>query len=148
MPLVDELAIAVANKMKSALGPVYDRIATLERNLEATAAQPGAIAELLVTREVSPLRERLAALEARPPLPGPPGADGISGKDGAPGPKGDPGMRYRGVYQEATAYDLGDVVTWQGGAWHCNAATTERPGESSSVWTLMVKRGRDAKGAR
>jgi len=144
MPLVDELARAVATTMKSALGPVYDRL----QQIEQSALRQQAEAELLYTRELSLDRERLAALEARPPVAGPPGADGAAGRDGLPGPKGDPGMRYRGVYQEASGYDLGDVVTWAGGAWHCNEKTSDRPGESSSVWTLIVKRGRDAKGAR
>jgi hypothetical protein len=143
MPLVDELTTAMVVELKNVLGPMVARVKTLE----ATVARQ-ADTELLVTREVSPLKERIAALEARPPAPGPPGADGAPGRDGAPGPKGDPGLVYRGVYQEATAYSQGDVVTWAGGAWHCNEATIEKPGEGSRVWTLMVKRGRDAKGAR
>lgn len=129
MPQLDDVATIVGLSMKAAIAPVQEKIGTL-------------------SRDVDTLRAQLAALEARPPVPGPPGVDGTPGKDGAPGPKGDPGLRYRGVYQEATAYDLGDVVTWAGGAWHCNAATLERPGDGSMVWTLMVKRGRDAKGAR
>ena len=148
MPLVDELAGAVAvelkTAMKSALGPVYERLQQHEQDALRTQAE----VELLITRELSLAKERIAALEARPPAPGPPGADGAPGRDGAPGPKGDPGLVYRGVYQEATAYSQGDVVTWAGGAWHCNEATIEKPGEGSRVWTLMVKRGRDAKGAR
>jgi hypothetical protein len=140
MPILDELAAVVATRIKAS----HDRCEAMEREILRTKAE----VELLVTRELSLARERLAALEARPPVPGPPGADGAAGRDGLPGPKGDPGMRYRGVYQETSAYDLGDVVTWAGGAWHCNEKTLERPGEGSSVWTLMVKRGRDAKGAR
>jgi hypothetical protein len=144
MPLVDDLATAVVVEMKNVLGPTVDRLKTLE----ATVARLQAIdAELLVTREVGPVRERLAALEARPPAQGPPGVDGAPGKDGPPGPKGDPGMRFRGVYQDGEHYELGDVVSLRG-AWHCNEATTERPGHTSHVWTLMVLPGRDAKGAR
>ena len=145
MPLVDDLATAMVVEIKNVLGPTVDRLKTLEA---AVARLQEVDAELIITRELSRDRERLAALEARPPVAGPPGADGPAGRDGLPGPKGDPGMRYRGVYQETSAYDLGDVVTWAGGAWHCNEKTLERPGEGSSVWTLMVKRGRDAKGAR
>ena len=144
MPLVDELATAVATVLKTQLAPVHARM----QQLEQAARDARAEAELLITRELSHDRERLAALEARPPAPGPPGADGAPGRDGSPGLKGDPGMRYRGVYQDVSAYDLGDVVTWAGGAWHCNEATVEKPGDGSHVWTLMVKRGRDAKGAR
>ena len=145
MPLVDDLATAVVVEIKNVLGPTVDRL----KSLEASVARLQSIdAELLLAREVGPVRERLAALEARPPVPGPPGADGAAGTHGAPGPKGDPGMRYRGVYVDAAAYEQGDVVTWAGGAWHCNEATVEKPGDGSHVWTLMVKRGRDAKGAR
>ena len=144
MPLMDELATVIVTRMKSALGPVYDRL----QQAEQAALREKVDTELLITRELARDRERLAALEARPPAPGPPGADGAPGKDGPPGLKGDPGMQYRGVYQEATGYDRGDVVTWAGGAWHCNEATTDKPGDGSSVWTLMVKRGRDGRGAR
>jgi len=140
----DDLAAAVVLAMRSALAPVIERLAALE----TIAARSAADAELLITREVAPLRERLVAVESRPPVPGPPGANGADGRDGDRGPKGDPGMRYRDVYKDAERYDLGDVVTWAGGAWHCNEdGTTARPGDSKA-WTLIVKRGRDAKGAR
>jgi len=140
MPILDELAAVVATRIKAS----QDRCQQIEQDILRTKAE----CELIITRELSLAKERIAALEARPPAPGPPGADGAPGRDGAPGPKGDPGLVYRGVYQEATAYSQGDVVTWAGGAWHCNEATIEKPGEGSRVWTLMVKRGRDAKGAR
>jgi len=140
MPILDELAAVVATRIKAS----QERCTALEQEILRTKAE----CELIITRELARDRERLAALEARPPAPGPPGADGAPGKDGTPGPKGDPGMQYRGVYQEATGYDRGDVVTWAGGAWHCNEATTEKPGDGLSVWTLMVKRGRDGRGAR
>jgi len=144
LDLEDELATAIVLEIKNVLVPMVARV----KDLEARVARGWTDAELQVAREVGPVRERLAALEARPPVPGPPGADGAAGTHGAPGPKGDPGMRYRGVYVDAAAYEQGDVVTWAGGAWHCNEATVEKPGDGSHVWTLMVKRGRDAKGAR
>jgi hypothetical protein len=137
----EDMAAAVVLTMKSAIAPILERLTAIE----SLASRSSAEAELLLAREITPLRERLAALESRPPAQGPPGA---AGADGAPGPKGDPGMRYRGVYADGTAYVLGDVVTWAGGAWHCNTATTDKPGDGSDVWTLMVKRGRDARGAR
>lgn len=55
-----------------------------------------------------------------------------------------PTTRYRGVFRDGEAYDLGDMATWGGSVWHCNGATTEQPG-SSPAWTLAVKRGRDGK---
>ena len=136
----EDMAAAVVLTMKSAITPILERLTAIERLVSVLERE-----ELHVAREITPIRERLAALEARPPAQGPPGAPGA---DGAPGPKGDPGMQYRGVYADGTAYTLGDVVTWAGGAWHCNTATTDRPGDGTDVWTLMVKRGRDAKGAR
>lgn len=60
---------------------------------------------------------------------------------------GVPTMIYRGVFKESDAYERGDTVTWAGSLWHCNATTTDRPGEGSDAWTLAVKRGRDAKPA-
>jgi hypothetical protein len=143
----DELAAAVTLVMKSALAPVLERLTAAEGIAAQAAGDARHLAgELAGLSDVTiTIRERLAGLEARPPVPGPPGTPG---KAGEPGPKGDPGMRYAGVYELDKAYDLGDVVTWAGGAWHCNAATVERPGDGSQVWTLIVKRGRDAKGAR
>jgi len=109
--------------------------------------------EAAIQRDLGHLRERIAVVETREPVPGPPGPAGIDGKDGTPGPAGvdgkdgTPGLRYCGVFVEGKAYDLGDAVTWAGSLWHCNAETTTRPGESSKVWTLIVKRGRDGRDA-
>lgn len=146
----DELvavADGVAVTMKAALAPVYSRIDGAERSIESRLSVIVRDMELVITRELGAVRERVAALESRPPVPGPigpPGRDGVDGKDGAPG---SPGLRYLGVYQTGKAYDHGDIVTYAGGAWHCNTATDTRPGDGSAAWTLMVKRGRDAKGA-
>jgi hypothetical protein len=57
-------------------------------------------------------------------------------------------MIYREVWREGE-YELGDVVTWGGSAWHCQQKTADKPG-TSSAWKLMVKegaRGKDAKSA-
>lgn len=51
---------------------------------------------------------------------------------------------YEGVYKSGEDYVKGDFVTFSGSLWHCNEATTEKPGQSKA-WTLAVKRGRDAK---
>jgi hypothetical protein len=59
-----------------------------------------------------------------------------------------PALIYRGIWKDAEGYEPGDMVTWDGSLWHCNAATTERPGGTAPDWTLAAKRGRDGKGVR
>lgn len=59
-----------------------------------------------------------------------------------------PSLLYRGVYLDAKTYEPGDVVTWAGSTWHCQDATTTKPGDGSAAWKLMVKRGRDGKDGR
>lgn len=54
-----------------------------------------------------------------------------------------PVMLYRGVFAEGETYQQGDTVTWAGSIWHCDEATTAKPGETSKHWRLAVKRGRD-----
>lgn len=54
-------------------------------------------------------------------------------------------MLYRGVWREGE-HEAGDVATWSGSAWHCNRATTDKPG-TSDAWRLMVKSGRDGRDA-
>lgn len=51
---------------------------------------------------------------------------------------------YRDVFKAGTEYQPGDTVTWGGSMWHCNEATSDKPGETGSKgWTLAVKKGRD-----
>lgn len=147
----DDVATAVVLEMKSVLVPVYERLAAIETSIQ----QSGPAAELLITREVAAIRERLAAIETRPPVPGPPGVDGKDGKDGDAGPQGVPGLTYRKRWNkdlaaEQTHYAVGDVVTYAGSMWYCNESTPRdsRPGDGSNAWTLMVKRGDDARGSR
>lgn len=58
-----------------------------------------------------------------------------------------PVLIYRDVYRPEKAYARGDVVTFGGSMWHCNAATEEKPGDGSTAWTLAAKRGRDGRDA-
>jgi hypothetical protein len=111
-------------------------------------------------------------------LPGRDGVDGQNGKDGAEGlgfgdlvvdhdgertftlkavrgeivkPLGVftlPVAIYRGVWMDGKAYDPHDSVTWAGSEWHCQIATTTKPGDGSKAWTLKVKRGRDGRDTR
>lgn len=56
-----------------------------------------------------------------------------------------PVMIYRGVFT-AGEYLPGDTVTWGGSLWHCDSATSDKPGEQGAKgWRLAVKRGRDGK---
>ena len=101
--------------------------------------------------ELGTVRERMAGLEARTPEPGPPGPPGpagADGKDGVNGKDGSPGLRYRYVWKPDPddghgPYVKGDIVTYAGGGWHCNAdGPTGKPGETKD-WSLFVKPGRD-----
>lgn len=56
-------------------------------------------------------------------------------------------MIYRGVFTDGT-YLPGDVVTWGGSLWHCNAETSVKPDSGSKDWTLCAKKGRDGKDGR
>lgn len=55
-----------------------------------------------------------------------------------------PSLIYRGVFKEGAEYEKGDTATFGGGLWHCEEATTDKPG-TSKAWTLAVKRGADGK---
>ena len=55
---------------------------------------------------------------------------------------------YRGTYEEGRIYEPGDMVTWAGSVWHCDAPTTSKPDQSHDSWTLAVKRGRDGRDLR
>src|SRR5215468_931671 len=52
---------------------------------------------------------------------------------------------YRGVWVDGRVYEPHDTVTWGGSEWHCQVATTTKPGDGSKAWTLKVKRGRDGR---
>jgi hypothetical protein len=135
----DVLVLAI----KSELGPVH---ATLT-HVRDQHTELRALADTL-TKELGAVRERLAAVEAQPSQPGPQGDPGPAGQDGKDGAPGTPGLVFMGVYQDGKAYDIGHVTTWAGSTWHCNEATTQKPGDGSKAWTLMVKRGRDGKDGR
>jgi hypothetical protein len=60
-----------------------------------------------------------------------------------------PVPRYRGVFKEGTAYELGDMVTWGGNLWHCDVPTQEKPQPTGpKLWSMAAQRGRDGKDAR
>jgi len=53
-------------------------------------------------------------------------------------------LRYDGPHEVGKRYVPGAFVSFDGSLWHCNEATTCRPGDGPQ-WTLAVKRGRDAR---
>lgn len=145
------LVDAFEKAVRTALTPVVARL----RAVESAAS------------DLAPVPARIASLEAREPVQGPPGPAGAPGLgfddatveyDGErtirlTWARGDarreqaiklPAMLYRGVYAPGKLYERGDVVTLGGSLWHCNAdTTTTRPGDGAPTWTLAVKRGRD-----
>lgn len=129
--------------------------------------------------------------DGRDGLPGIPGDAGQAGKDGIDGLGFDdlsvlhdgertvtfrfqngarlkdfqvviPAVIYRGIYIEGKTYEIGDVVTYGGSAWHCKKATGLKPDyiaqrdqqnntlgpQGKDFWTLMTKSGRDGKDGR
>jgi len=156
----DALAQLIVQTCKSAIAPVKATIATLE-------ARQTTLGELEARRsgerlELAALRERIAVLETRAPVAGPPGRDGLDGRDGADGVgiadltatfDGDrtltlafqngvitktipitlPIPRYRGVYVEGKRYDVGECVTWAGSVFHCQAPTDRRPSDHAGL---------------
>ena len=160
----EQLAALVVSALKTALAPLAGRVTRLEAH--TIDPRPGV---LELTKELTVLRERIAVLETRAPVPGP---TGLSGKDGADGlgfedldvehdgergvlfrfTRGDkvkefavafPCLLWRGTFVPGTAYQPGDIVTHGGSAWHCQKSTTTRPEtfEGAAFWKLMVKRG-------
>ena len=131
--LIEGIAPVVREYVKSTLADVATRVHGLDLQLASLVT---------ATTEIGLMRERLAVLETRPLVPGPPGP---AGQDGAPGQDGTPGLEYCGVFSDGQTYAHGQLVTSGGATWHCNEPTTTKPGDGSKAWTLMVKRGRDGK---
>jgi hypothetical protein len=134
----DVLAEHLATTIRGLLTPMSARMTTLE-SIGGELSQ-----------SFRDLQARLAVMEAREPIPGPagpPGPEGPPGRDGLDGKDGAPGLRYCGVYVRGKTYDTGDLVTAGGSAWYCRTETTGAPGNSGD-WTLMIKRGRDARESR
>jgi len=78
------------------LTPLLERLRAVELQLELrlteTAPILGAITEL--TKDASTVRERLAVVETRAPVPGPAGANGVDGHDGLHGKDGADGLGF------------------------------------------------------
>lgn len=164
----ETLADRVTLTIKAALAPVQAQHANLHARLLMMEAQ---------VNELGPLRERVAVTEAKSAVPGPAGPAGKDGVDGFSADElqaiQDPSddrlitlqfkrgdmtktigtlrlqtPRYCGTYEDGKAYVPGDQVTHKGCQWHCHTATSGKPGEGVSGWTLQVKCGRDGKDLR
>lgn len=79
--------------------------------------------------QVAPIREALAALEAR-----------LAKLEEAPQRK-----FYRGTFKSGEFYREGEAVTHKGSLWIALADTSADPGGQQSGWQLAVKRGRDGR---
>lgn len=96
---VDELKDAMSIKSAAPivdLAPITDRIARLEMHAKE-AQSVSDLSREVFTKEVSSIRERLAVVETRQPVPGPQGPkgeDGKDGKDGRDGKDGADGLGY------------------------------------------------------
>jgi hypothetical protein len=176
-------AAVVAEIVARAVAPLQTAVADLSTKLQAAESRLSTLVSIaarldavdgrvheIAVKELGPLRERVAVVETRPPVPGPPGKDGRDGlsvEDLAlayDGPTRNLSVTlgtgdrtkaatvtvagvplHRGVWAAGDRYALGDMVTWAGSQWHCQAAeASTKPGESSE-WLLMVKRGRDGR---
>ena len=173
----DDFAGLVVEAIRGALAPALARVKALEAEAaelrtdlrEAREASGTAILERAL--DLATVRERVAVLETRAPVPGPAGRDGVDGvgfdtleatlegdrtlvftvgtgdRAKAAGSVVLPILVHKGIWREADTYVRGDVATWAGSSWHCKAVdTTAMPGNSPD-WVQMVNRGRDGKDA-
>lgn len=94
--------------------------ASLKQCLAVVEGHDQAVADVFERfhKRVKALEARIAELESRPAL------------------------KYMGVYRSDKIYLAGNFVTYGGSLWHCNAATSDVPGEGQN-WTLAAKRGND-----
>ena len=172
-PLQPEvLATVMADRLTQAMAPMQVRVQALDAALMAALDRVRELETVGAT-----LRERLAVLETRAPVPGPPGVDGAPGRDGQDGVGFDdlsaefdgdrtltlqfvrgtvtkmfplilPIPRYLGVFSSAQTYRVGDLVTWAGSMWACQLPTSAKPDDHSAAWRLVVKKGRDGRDGR
>jgi hypothetical protein len=172
-PVVRETVTGAIQDQAAALGATTARVAALEADRAALADLRERLARLegstAATAEVAAVlgavRERVAVVEARAPVPGPPGPPGFRLEDFAASFDGErtltltcragdvvksvdlvlPLPHYEGTYHAGAPYTAGAMVTWEGSLWLCREATSAKPLEGAKTWTLIVKRGRDGR---
>lgn len=76
------------------------------------------------------------------------GADGVNGTNGTPGAPGVNGTNggpfvWRGAHSEATAYVVGDAVSYSGGSYYCTTAVTGGLPTDTTKWGVLAAKGAD-----
>src|SRR5262245_6451729 len=113
--LAEALATVVRDVVRRSLEPHAAKVALLEATTAAAIADTRAAA----LRALGDVRERVAVVEARDPVPGPVGPEGPRGLNGKDGKDGAAGMEFVGPYVDGKSYERGHVVVWAGSGWHC-----------------------------
>lgn len=152
---------------------VHGMAPVLHEHVTKAATEARLQTALELTKECSALRERIATLEARAPIPGPPGTDGVNGKDGADGlgfdeldlivddarkgcflrfARGEQVKEFRlpipfdvGKYAPGEHFYKGNVVSFASSWWIAKAPTSDKPGEGATAWRLTVKKPQDGR---
>jgi hypothetical protein len=139
------LAPVVRDYVTATIAEVGLRVQTLDVQLAGLVT---------ATTEIGAMRERLAVLETRAPVPGPPGPAGRDGVDGLgfddlaveqvddttvnlSAIRGDivkgigsvtfPVATFKGAYEQGCGYTPGNLVRYQRAIWHCHKATSLAP---------------------
>lgn len=68
---------------------------------------------------------------------------------GDPGPPGPPGagMTWRGAWEGASVYAVGDAVSYNGESWLCIQANTNQPPAEDGYWDRIAAKGFDGQGS-
>jgi len=140
--IVEGIAPVVRAFVQRAVGELAAQVTVTDAQIRHLA---GAVTE------IGAMRERLAVLETRAPVPGPPGPAGRDGVDGLG--FDDLGVTQRDDRSFTITAIRGDVVKEIGtaafavdiyrGIWLEGRAY--EPGDGSKAWTLKVKRGKDGR---
>jgi hypothetical protein len=76
----------------------------------------------IIQESIAPLRDRIAALEAR-----------------------QQGQKYCGVWEADREYHAGNFCQHKGFIWHANVRTKSMPGTDPTVWVPAVEDGKDVR---
>lgn len=171
-----QIVDTVKGYVSKTLAPIADRLAALEKRLDALPVAKdgvgvaGAVIDrsgnLILTLSDGTTRE-LGLVVGKDAAPSTPGAPGLGFEDMEEEladdgrtivrryRRGDEVKEFRhsvavvldrGVYKTGEEYSPGDAVTWAGSLWIAQEKTSEKP-DSGQGWRLAVKRGRDGKDA-